>query len=116
MQKIEKWRIEELALVLKELTLLLKTGNSREWANVFSHFYDESQKIISTNEFDLESVSKLVKNIKNCFFGGSSFTNIVLWHENSDKKREINLGIYLIRAHLLKILMDMEGRVIDYIN
>ena len=116
MQKIEKWRMEELALVLNELALLLKAGGSCEWANVFSHFHDESQKIISKNEFDLDSLSKLVKNIKNCFFDVSSFTNIVIWHEDSEEKTRINQGLYVTRARLLKILMDIENSIEDYIN
>ncbi len=116
MQKIEKWRVKELALILNELALLLKAGNTRDWANVFFHFRDESQKIISKDEFDLDSLSKLVKNIKNCFFGSSSFTNIILRHENSEEKARINQSLYLIRARLLKILMDLEGRLADYIN
>jgi len=116
MQKIEKWRVKELALILNELALLLKAGNNRDWANVFFHFRDESQKIISKNEFDLDSLSKLVKNIKYCFFGSSSFTNIVLRHENSEEKARINQSLYLTRACLLKILMDLEGRLVDYIN
>lgn len=116
MQKIEKWRVKELALILNELSLLLNAGNTRDWANVFSHFHDESQKIISKNEFDLDSLNKLVKNIKNCYFGSSSFTNIVLRHENSKEKARMNQSLYLTRAGLLKILMDLEGRLVDYIN
>ena len=108
--------MEELALVLNELVLLLKTGNSFDWANVFSHFHDESKKIISKNEFDLDSLNKLVKNIKNCFFGGSSFRNIVIWHENLEEKTRINQGLYITRARLLKILMDIENNIRDYIN
>jgi hypothetical protein len=116
MQKIEKWRVKELALILNELSLLLKAGKTLDWANVFSHFHDESQKIISKDEFDSDSLSKLIKNIKNCFFGSSSFTNIILRHENSEEKARINQSLYLTRAHLLKILMDLEDRLVDYIS
>jgi len=116
MQKIEKWRVKELALVLNELCLLLKAGNNRDWANVFSHFHDESQKIISKNEFDLDSLNKLVKNIKNCYFGSSSFTNIILRHENSEENARMNQSLYLTRSGLLKILMDLEGRLVDYVS
>jgi hypothetical protein len=116
MQKIEKWRVKELALTLNELSLLLKAGNTRDWANVFSHFYDESQKIISKNEFDLDSLNKLVKNIKNCYFGSSSFKNIILRHENSEENARMNQNLYLTRAGLLKILMDLEDRLVDYIS
>ena len=116
MQKIEKWRVKELALILNELSLLLKAGNTRDWANVFSHFHDESQKIISKSEFDPDSLSKLVKNIKNCYFGSSSFTNIILRHENSEENAKMNQNLYLTRAGLLKILMDLEGRLVDYVS
>ncbi|NIM57603.1 MAG: hypothetical protein GTO16_01495 [Candidatus Aminicenantes bacterium] len=116
MQKIEKWRIKELALILNELSLLLKAGNTRDWANVFSHFHDESQKIISKNEFDPESLNKLIKNIKNCYFGSSSFTNIILWHEDFKENARMNQSLYLTRAGLLKILMELEGRLVDYVS
>jgi hypothetical protein len=116
MQKIEKWRVNELALVLNELSLLLEGGKTRDWANVFSHFYDESQKIVSKNEFDSGSLTRLIKNIKNCFLGTSSFTSIILRHENSEEKARINQNLYLTRAHLLRILMDLEKRLVDYIS
>jgi hypothetical protein len=116
MQKIEKWRVKELALVLNELSLLLKAGNTRDWANVFSHFHDESQKIISKNEFDPDSLNKLVKNIKNCYFSSSSFTNIILRHENSEENARMNQSLYLTRSALLKILLDLEGRLVDYVS
>ena len=49
MQKIEKWRIQELTYVLNDLAEILKQGNNAEWANVFTHFYYEAQKINTTN-------------------------------------------------------------------
>ncbi len=116
MQKIETWRVKELALILNELTVLLKAGNVHDWANVFSHFFDESQKIISKNEFDSDSLNKLIKNIKNCFFSSSSFTNIILKHENPEEKAGLNQSLYLTRARLLKTLMDLDDRLVDYIN
>jgi len=116
MQKIEKWRIEELGLVLNELSFLLKLGESSEWANVFSHFNDESQKIVTKKEFDLDSLNKLVRNIKNCFFKGSSFTDTLFRHENPKEETKLNQILYLIKARLLKILTDMENNIIEYIN
>jgi len=64
MQKIEKWRLEELALVLNQLSEILREGNHCEWANVFHHFQDESQKILSKKEFDLDSL----KSTRACLF------------------------------------------------
>jgi hypothetical protein len=72
--------------------------------------------IISKNEFVSDSLDKLVKNIKNCYFSSSSFTNIILRHENPKEKARINQSLYLTRARLLKTLMDLEDRLVDYIN
>jgi len=34
MKKIEKWRVEELALLLDGLTALLRTSKNPEWAKI----------------------------------------------------------------------------------
>ena len=116
MQKIEKWRVEELALVLNELADLLMKGENPEWANVFSHFHLESKKIITKQKFNLDSLKNLVKNTKNCFYGGSSFINIELHHDDLEKRKRINQDLRLTRARLLKILSDIEKRVIETVN
>jgi hypothetical protein len=116
MQKIEKWRLEELALVLHDLSELLRKGDNCEWANVFFHFHDESQKIISKKEFDLHLLKRLIQNIKNCFAGVSSLRNLVLWHMNSRENSKVNQDFKHSRARLLKILDDIEQRTIEYIN
>ena len=115
-QKIEKWRLEELALVLNQLIELLKKGDSREWANVFYHFQLEAQKIISGLEFDLELLKKLIQNIKNCFLGVSSFKNLILWDIESGENAKINQDFKRSRARLIRILEDMEQRTTEYIN
>lgn len=115
-QKIEKWRLEELALVLNQLIELLKKGDSREWANVFYHFHLEAQKIISGLEFDLELLKKLIQNIKNCFLGVSSFKNLILWDIESGEDAKINQDFKRSRARLIRILEDMEQRTTEYIN
>lgn len=115
-QKIEKWRIEELTLVLKQLGEVLKKGNNGEWANVFLHFYQEAQFITASKELDLGQVKKLLRNIKNCFSGMSSLQNIVLWHENTEEKILINEEFPQVRARLLKILDEIESRTIEYVS
>jgi len=116
MQKVEKWRVEELALVINELVVLLKAGDNNEWANVFSHFHGESKKIVSQKEFDSDSLNKLVKNINNCFHRSSSFTNIALKHKNPKEEQILNQALYLIRARLLKVLKDIEERITEHIH
>lgn len=116
MQKIEKWRVEELALVLIQLAELLKKGDNCEWSNVFFHFKDESLKIINSKEFDLDQLKRLLRNINNCFSGASSLKNIVLWHENSEEKKRINQELLQVRARLLKILTEIEIRTVEHIS
>lgn len=116
MQKIEKWRVEELALLLKDLSELLRKGDNSEWANVFSHFHDESKRIIFRDEFDLDSLKKLIINIKNCFSRGGDFTSLILWHENTDEKERLNQDFSFTRARLFVILKDMEHRTVEAVS
>lgn len=116
MQRIEKWRVEELALVISELSDLLREGDDYEWANVFSHYHQESQKIVSSKEFNIDYLHKLVTNVMNCFSGSSSLNSLVLWHENSEERTRLNQKLFQTRARLLKILKDMEDRAVEPIS
>jgi hypothetical protein len=116
MQKIEKWRLEELALILKQLAELLNKGDNREWANVFLHFHQESQYIIASKAFNLEQIIKLIMNIKNCCSGASSFMNLVLHHENEKEKIRFNQDLFKARTRLLKIMAELEDRSVEYVS
>ncbi|MFP4082342.1 MAG: hypothetical protein ACLFVG_06235 [Candidatus Aminicenantes bacterium] len=115
-QKIEKWRIKELASVLHNLSELLRKGDNSEWANVFHHFHSECQKIITHPEFDFDSLKRLIQNIKNCFLDMSSLRNLELRHTDSEENMKINRDWQHGRAHLIEVLQDMENRSIEYIN
>jgi len=116
MQRIEKWRLEEFALSLKHLAELLKSGDDCEWANVFFHFHQESQALIASKELGLEQIKKLLINIKNCYSGTSSFMKLVLRHKNEKEKIRLNQDLYKTRAHLLKIMAEIEDRIVEYIS
>ena len=116
MQNIEKWRLEELALVLKRLAELLSKGNNRDWASVFFHFHQESQLIIAAQEFNLEQVKKLIMNIKNCYSGASSFMSLFLSHDNEKEKIVLNQELFKARTHLLRIMAELEDSSIEYIS
>ena len=116
MQKIEKWRVEELALVLGYLSQLLRKGDHIEWANVFNHFHQESKHIVDRNEFNQDLLKKLISNIKNCFTGLSSLRNIVLWHLNTRESANLNQEFQKYRARLLKIIDEVEDRLVEYVN
>ncbi len=116
MQKVEKWRVEELGLVLNELAVLLRAGENSEWASVISHYHDESKKIVAKKEFDSDSLKKLVTNIMNCFDKNSSFSNIALKHVDPKEEQKLNQALYLTRARLLTVIRDMEERIIEHIH
>ncbi len=116
MQKIEKWRIQELAIVLTHLTELLRRGNHTEWGNVFSHYYYESQKLLLRKEFDLNDLKRLLQNIGNCFIGSSSFRNLTLWQDNQDRSDFLNKEFNQVRSRLLVILAQMENQSVEYVN
>jgi hypothetical protein len=116
MQKIEKWRIQELAIVLNQLTELLRNGNQGEWANVFTHYYFECQKILLKQEFNLEEMKKLLQNIGNCFVGVSSFRNLTLRNKDRIRDDHLNREFGRVRSRLLVILAQMENQSIEYVN
>lgn len=114
MQKVEKWRIQELMLVLQQLIQTLKKGNCHEWANVFAHYHSESQGIYLKGHFNLSELKKLIRNIYNCFMEGKSFTNLAFQRENQAEADLLNNELYECRLRLYRILNEMEERMVEY--
>lgn len=116
MHKVEKWRLQELGLILKRLTDLLKQGDNQEWAAVFDHYYQELNFILISRNYDSEALNRLILNIQNCFSGLSSFKNLVLRHDNSTQMSRLNQEFYEEKVHLIEALVDFEKRLQVYIN
>ncbi len=116
MLKIEKWRAQELKLVLNHLVDTLKQGDSREWANVFAHYSAELNQISAYNSFDLSSFKRLVRNINNCIVGGNSFRNLEFNAEEKNENTQLNQDLYWNRARLYHILRELEERLTEYIH
>ena len=116
MQKIEKWRIQELAQVLNQMATLLREGKNTEWANVFSHFTQEANDISEKRELELGSLARLIQNVINCFDGGSSLRNLILSHEDSKRMAKLNQEFSRRRKLLSEILADMEEKRAEPIN
>ncbi len=116
MQKIEKWRIQELTQVLNQISILLREGKNAEWANVFSHFAQEANKISEKRELKLDYLIRLIQNIMNCFDGGSSLQNLILQHENSNRMARLNLEFNQSRELLSEIFAQMETKLTEPIN
>ena len=116
LQKVETWRIKELEYILNQLSGLLRRGNNNDWANVFAHFHYESQQILTKKEFNLNTLKRLVLNIKNCYESASSFKELTFGYENPDENSGLNREFHLLKSQLFDILMEIEDKTVDYIS
>jgi hypothetical protein len=116
MQKIEKWRIQEMALVLNRFAELLIEGQNREWGNVFSHFFQEAMIIIQKTELDLDSLKRLILSIKGCFDRASSLRGLILHLDHPSSSEKLNQEFVEERVRLQKILLDLEERTKQLIH
>lgn len=115
-QKVEKWRIQELGQVLKRLSLLMQTGKNSDWGSVFSHFSLEAQNIAGHNKFDLNAIKRLSQNIVTCFEGGSSLRNLVLLQKEPKQMETINQEFREAIGLLFVILASIEEKLEEPIN
>jgi hypothetical protein len=116
MQKIERWRIEELTLVLKEIVRLLKQGENREWANVFEHFLLEAEGILLRDAFNLEEFKRLVQNILCCYLEGDSFRKLEINEKQEKKRWDLNQKLNRLKGRLYYLLTDLQTRFVEYIH
>jgi phosphomevalonate kinase len=116
MQKIEKWRVQELVLVLEEISIILKKGKNTEWANVFSHYHFEAQKILESRILQVDKLNQLIRNIKNCFHSGSSLDNPLIFEDMEKEFYVILQEFQSIRLRLLGIIRQMEDQLIEFIH
>lgn len=116
MQKIERWRIQELTMVLKELAHMLKQGDNREWANVFEHFLLEAEGILLRDVFNLEEFKRLVQNILCCYLEGDSFRNLKITGGQETRERKLNQELGRLKSRLYYLLTDLQTRFVEYIH
>ena len=115
-QKVEKWRIQELEQVLNRLALLLRTGKNSDWANVFSHFAQEAKILTLHNRFNLDSLKRLVPNIVNCFESISSLRTLVLIQQSAQQMETLNHEFRESIRNLFEILVSIEEKWTDPVN
>jgi len=116
MQKIEKWRIQELVLILEELSDILKKGKNAEWASVFSHYHHEAQKILESETLKVQKLNRLIFNIKNCFHTGSSLDNPLIFEDMQKEFYGILKEFQTTRLRLLGIIQQMEDQLVEFIH
>ena len=114
--KIERWRLEELSLLLDQLASVLRQGFNPEWASVFSHFGEESRTLLAINPIDTTKLGRLVKNIQACFLSPSSFPSLRLKPEISSQENFLTLEFLKVKARLCLALEEMDARLIKYVH
>jgi len=115
-QKVEKWRIQELGQVLNRLSLLLRTGENTEWANVFFHFTQEAQNLAAHKKFDLDVLKRLAQYIINCFDSTRSLHNLVLIQKNPKHMEILNQEFRDTIRLLFEILASIEEKWVESVN
>lgn len=110
MQKVEKWRIQELGQILDRLSQLMRLGGSADWASVFSHYAHEACILTGHERFKLDALKKLVQNITHCFDRTSSLRNLVLIQENAKEMEALNQEFREFVRRLFGILNSLEAK------
>jgi len=116
MYKVELWRRQELALLLDELVLTLRSGKNPEWAGVFAHFGHELALLGSARAVDERQLQRLVGCIELCLEPGSGFSRLILESSDSQEVTPLNLRFSRLRAVLAKALEGMRGRPVEFVN
>jgi len=115
-QKIEKWRIQELEQMLNRLASFLRMGQNSDWANVFTHFSQEAKFLAMKDKLNLDSLKRLFQNILNCFEGMSSLRTLVLVQENAKQLEALNQEYRDAIRGLFEILASIEEKWTEPVN
>jgi hypothetical protein len=116
MQKVEKWRIQELEQALNRLASLLRMGKNADWASVFSHYAHEAKILAKKDKLNLDSLKRLILNIFHCFDGTSSLRHLVLVQENAKQMDALNQEYREAISNLFDIFVSIEAKWTDQIN
>jgi hypothetical protein len=116
MLKIEKWRIEELVLVLGDIVDSLKQGENRDWASVFEHYLREAERFHLKDRVHIEEFKRLVHNIICCYLEGDSFRRMILFLGDSEESQTRNKKFHHQQARLYHLLTDLQTRFVEFVH
>ena len=114
MQKIEKWRIHQLAMSIGRIADLLKRGGDLEWANVFLHYRLEINAFLTSETPNMNALKQMVDNIRNCYSGVQSFISLTLSRRETDKGEDLNKDFMRERALLYEIILGLDEKFVEY--
>lgn len=114
--KLEPWRLRELALLMDDLVLTLRSGKNPEWANVFGHFGQELESLGRGEAFDREGLSRLLRNIRCCLAEEGGLARLGLEGENDEESRELTRSFRRLKIRLKNALDTMQQRLAVFVN
>jgi hypothetical protein len=116
MARFEPWRLQELAILLDELIITLRTGKNPEWASVFGHFGHELEFIASIKTGERDELSRLILNIQSCLSEGSGISRLILEGENAEESGALNQRFAHLKTRLRKALDDIQEKLVEVVN
>lgn len=108
MQKVEKWRIQELSQILDEMADLFQKAGQAEWAQVFLHFSREASALSTRDLFELSVLQKLIRNIRCCFEEARTLESFARNQGSQEEAIRMNLAYIRIKSQLLQLISKME--------
>jgi hypothetical protein len=115
-QKVESWRLEELAMLLDSLAASLEAAGSPEWARVFRHFREEARNIQAVAAHEADELKRLVRNIGLCFRDHVTIPDLSVDNEGRSDSSGINLRPSQAKARLRQALAEIDSRLIEYVS
>jgi len=113
---IEKWRVDELSMVLNRIALILQAGGQSEWAGVFRHYHEEADSLSRITPIEIDKLERLTMNLCACLEDGCSLRNPQLLHEDDRVGTSLLREYVMLRTRLFQILADLKNRLRETIH
>jgi hypothetical protein len=116
MSRFELWRLREVALLIDDLVIILRSGKNPEWANVFGHFGHEWELLGLPKAEDRGELSRLSRNIRCCLAEESGLARLVLEGKNDEESGELNRRFIQLKTRLKNALDTIQERLVERVN
>jgi hypothetical protein len=116
MSNVEAWRLQELALLLEELTLVLESGRNPEWARVMEHFGYELERLRPAGRDSEAGLKSLIRSLELCLDAGGGFSRLVLEVSDSEEGAAVHRNFDRLRTALARAVEGIGQRVVESVH
>jgi hypothetical protein len=116
MSRFDPWRLRELAILIDDLIVTLRSGKNPEWASVFAHFGREVELLGPAKTADRDELTRLIRNIRSCLTEKSGLARLVLEGKTADESSELNRRFIHLKARLKNSLDTLQEKLIEFVN